>query len=126
MESHPHEESGFRTDTCALGKSAEDAAVDLLERDGYRIVERNYRCKLGELDIVARDGAVLAFVEVRSRADESHGHAAEMVTPAKQRKVARVAAWYLVDRRPRDAQMRFDVVAITGASVELIKDAWRL
>jgi putative endonuclease len=115
-----------RTDTCELGHSAEDVAADLLCHEGYWLVERNYRCKLGELDIVARDGAVLAFVEVRSRADDAHGHAAEMITPAKQRRVARVAEHYLAERRPLDAQMRFDVVAITGDDVQLIKDAWRL
>src|SRR5262245_8936251 len=113
-------------DTCALGHSAEDVAADLLRHEGYWIVERTYRCKLGELDIVAGDGAVLAFVEVRSRADDEHGHAAEMITRAKQRRVSRVAACYLAERRPSDTQMRFDVVAITGDDVQLIKDAWRL
>ena len=121
-----YDESGFRTDTHSAGQGGETRATALLTREGYTIVERNYRCNLGELDIVARDGDVLAFVEVRSRADDSHGHAAEMVTRAKQHTVSRVAECYLVDREPRDERMRFDVVAITGDDIALIKDAWRL
>jgi len=121
-----YDESGFRTDTHTAGQGGETRATALLTREGYTIVERNYRCSLGELDIVARDGDVLAFVEVRSRADDSHGHAAEMVTSDKQKKVTRVAECYLLDRKPPDERMRFDVVAITGEDVALIKDAWRL
>jgi putative endonuclease len=121
-----YDESGFRTDTRSAGQGGETRATALLTREGYTIVERNYRCSLGELDIIARDGDVLAFVEVRSRADDSHGHAAEMVTRDKQHKVTRVAECYLLDRRPRDERMRFDVVAITGDDIALIKDAWRL
>ena len=112
--------------TVSRGASAESVAATALQRAGYRIVERNYRCLAGELDIVAYDSTILAFVEVRSRADDSHGHAAEMVDRRKQRQVSRVAACYLEDRRPLAAQMRFDVVAITGDDVQLIKDAWRL
>jgi len=121
-----YDESGFRTDTRTAGQGGETRATALLTREGYTIVERNYRCSLGELDIVARDGDVLAFVEVRSRADDSHGDAAEMVTRDKQHQVTRVAECYLLDRDPSDARMRFDVVAITGDAIELIKDAWRL
>jgi putative endonuclease len=112
--------------TVSRGASAESVAATTLQRAGYRIVERNYRCNAGELDIVAYDNAILTFVEVRSRADDRHGHAAEMVDRKKQRRVSRVAACYLEDRRPLAAKMRFDVVAITGNDVQLIKDAWRL
>jgi putative endonuclease len=112
--------------TVALGASAEADATRLLLDSGYRIVERNFRCASGELDIVARDGEVLVFVEVRSRADEDHGHAVEMVGRRKQRRVARVAAHYLAVRQPRYDEARFDVVAKTGGELVLIKDAWRL
>lgn len=108
------------------GMAAEDAAVQLLIDAGYRIVERNFRCKLGELDIVARDGDVLAFVEVRSRSDDDHGSAAEMVRPTKQRRVARVAAYYLATQNPAYDACRFDVVAITAGDAVLLKDAFRL
>ncbi len=114
------------TTTIEIGANAESVATRALSRAGYQIVERNYRCKAGELDIIARDGAILAFVEVRSRADAEHGHAAEMVTVAKRRQVARIAAHYLALVRPEIDQVRFDVVAITGDAVDVIKDAWRL
>jgi putative endonuclease len=112
--------------TIEVGARGEDRAVRHLARHGYRIVERNYRCKVGELDIVARDGSVLVFVEVRSRRDGERGSALDAVTWHKRRKVSRVAMVYLAQRRPRFEQARFDVVAITGAELVHIKDAWRL
>jgi putative endonuclease len=111
--------------TVALGASAEAAATRLLCDRGYEIVERNFRCKAGELDLIARDRGVLVFVEVRSRADADHGHAAEMVDAHKQRQVARIAEHYLALREPDYDEVRFDVVAITGETAELIQDAWR-
>ena len=114
------------TSTITRGASAETAATAALLAAGYQIVERNFTCKAGELDVVARDGDVLVFVEVRSRADGTHGHAAEMVTPGKRAQVARVARVYLEARQPVFDECRFDVVAITGDAIDLIKDAWRL
>lgn len=112
--------------TVSLGASAEDAAHAYLVAHGYQIVRRNYRAKIGELDLVAYDGATLVFIEVRSRANDDHGHAAEMVTSRKQRRVARVAQVYLLAERPIYENCRFDVVAITGGEIELIRDAFRL
>jgi len=117
---------GTEKTTVEVGACAETAATRILTAHGYRIVERNYRCKAGELDVIARDGDVLVFVEVRSRGDGEHGDAAEMVDRRKQRQVARVAAFYLVEREPDYEDCRFDVVAITGDRVELFQDAWRL
>ncbi len=97
-----------------------------LRRRGYRIVERNFRCRLGEIDIVARDGDALVFVEVRSRADGTRGSAEESVNPAKQRRIARVATAYLTARRPEFDACRFDVVGITGDRVTVLVDAFRL
>jgi len=111
--------------TLATGASAEAAATRLLLARGYQIVERNFRCRAGELDLIARDRGVLVFVEVRSRADAEHGHAAEMVDAHKQRQVARVAEHYLAIRAPAYDEVRFDVVAITGGEAELFQDAWR-
>lgn len=110
----------------AIGAGAEQRAATELQRLGYQIVERNFRCHIGELDIVARERGVLAFVEVRSRADARHGHAAEMVNAAKRIAVSRVAAAYLAMRRPPFTHARFDVVAITGSQIDVIRDAWRL
>ena len=112
--------------TIEVGATGEDRAVDHLLRSGLRIVERNYRCKVGELDVVARDGAVLVFVEVRSRRSAEYGSALDAVSFHKRRKVTRVAMAYLAARRPRFTEARFDVVAITGDELVHIKDAWRL
>jgi putative endonuclease len=111
--------------TVETGASAEQLAVDYLVAHGYGIVERNYRCDVGELDIVATDGAVMVFVEVRSRADDDHGDAIESVNRRKQRKVTLVAEVYLAHRRPPHDEFRFDVVAISGDHIELYEDAWR-
>ena len=113
--------------TVDAGASAESAATRLLLDHGYHIVERNFRCAAGEIDVIAREPEdTLVFVEVRSRADASHGHAAEMVDARKRRQVSRVADWYLAVRRPTYESVRFDVVAITGDDLQLIRDAWRL
>jgi putative endonuclease len=112
--------------TIDLGVTGEDRAVSLLVRSGLRIIERNYRCKVGELDVVALDGDTLVFVEVRSRQTTTYGSALEAVGWHKQRKVARVAQQYIAFRRPAFATARFDVVAITGHQIVHVRDAWRL
>ena len=109
-----------------VGATGEDRAADYLVRQGYKIVERNYRSKLGELDVIARDGRVLVFVEVRSRRSAEFGSALDAVNVHKRRKVTRVAMNYIAYRRPRFDEARFDVVAITGPELVHIKDAWRL
>jgi putative endonuclease len=111
--------------TVECGASAELDATGALLAAGYQIVERNFACKAGELDIVARDGDVLVFVEVRSRADGAHGHAAEMVSASKRAQVTHVARIYLQAREPVFDECRFDVVAITGDVIDIIRDAWR-
>ena len=108
------------------GTFAEGDATQLLVDAGYRIVERNYRCKAGELDIVARDGDVLVFIEVRSRSDDDHGSAFEMIRRTKQRRVIRVARYYLEAVAPDFEECRFDIVAITAGEPILIKDAFRV
>lgn len=108
------------------GQRGEERAVEHLLDRGYSVVERNFRCRLGEIDIIARDGDALVFVEVRTRTDGRRGTALETVTPAKQRRIARVAEVYLSMRRQHAAACRFDVVGITGEQVELVRDAFRL
>ena len=95
-----------------LGLVGEDIAARTLEARGYAILERRFRTDRGEIDIVATDGETLVFVEVKARADQEFGSAAECVTPAKQRQVARMAAEYLAVRHVTDRPCRFDVVAI--------------
>jgi putative endonuclease len=114
-----------RPSSRGAGARAEDRAAARLRHEGYRIVDRNFRCRLGELDIVAEDGDTLVFVEVRSRASARYGSALQAISPAKRRQVARVAQVYLAARRCAQP-CRFDVVGITGDDVVLIKDAFRL
>jgi len=112
--------------TIEVGATSEERAVDHLLRQGYRIVERNFRCKVGELDVIARDGRTLVFVEVRSRRSAEYGSALEAVHWGKRKKVSRVAQAYLTVRRPHFETARFDVIAITGGELVHIQDAWRL
>ena len=95
-----------------LGESGEDLAARELERRGYAIVARRYRCRRGELDIVARDGATIVFVEVKTRDGGEFGCGVEAVTPLKQRRIADVARDYLVRHRLQGRPCRFDVVSV--------------
>ena len=112
-----------------FGRKGEDLAVDFLAAHGYDIIERNYRKKFGEIDIVARDGATLCFIEVKTRITDAYGHPFEAVTPSKQRVIRRLAAVYLADHRIGDELIRFDVIGVffpdgAGPVVELLKDAF--
>ena len=115
-----------RRTTIERGQNGEARAVAYLLRAGMRIIARNWKSKLGELDIVARDRGTLVFVEVRSRADAMHGNAIEMVGVHKQRKVTRVAWSYIAKCRPHFITARFDVIGVTGDDLVHIRDAWRL
>jgi putative endonuclease len=94
------------------GREGEDLACRHLERAGFVIVERNYRCRGGELDIVARDGATFVFVEVKDRGGSSHGSAVEAVTREKRRRILRAARLYAATHGLSEAPLRFDVVSI--------------
>jgi putative endonuclease len=98
-----------------FGSWAEDEAARLLARLGFRIVARNWRTRRGEVDVVARRGNLLVFVEVKAREREDRGTAAEAVTPAKRRRLAEAASAYLAQQRGEaDAlDVRFDVVTVT-------------
>jgi putative endonuclease len=98
-----------------LGLVGEELAARELTARGYAILERRYRTQHGEIDIVAADGETLVFVEVRARATDEMGSAAESVTDAKRRKVTAMAVDYLARHRVTDKPCRFDVVAIDAA-----------
>jgi putative endonuclease len=112
------------------GKKGEDIAVARLKGEGYEILERNYRCLFGEVDIVARDGDTIVFVEVKSRRSETYGDPQLAVGPTKQKKLSRVAVKYLEERHLYSCNARFDVVAVkilpAGNHVELISNAFDL
>ena len=95
------------------GKQGEDLACRELRRRGYEIFDRRYRTRLGELDIVARDGDTLVFIEVKARTSESHGSALEAITRPKRRVIVQMAHDYMTRRRPWSGPCRFDVVAVT-------------
>jgi putative endonuclease len=95
-----------------LGERGEDAAVAFLERAGLTIVERNWRCQTGEIDIVALDGTVLVLCEVKTRRTVAKGTPADAITPAKQRRYARLAAAYLQASSLEDVSVRFDVITL--------------
>jgi len=116
------QQSAPRTSRQISGAAGEDAALDHLRRHGLTLVERNFRCKGGEIDLVMRDGAALVFVEVRRRADDRHGGAAASVTPAKQARLLLAAQLYLQRYRVPPA-CRFDVVAIDGDRINWLKNA---
>ena len=103
------------------GQHWERRAETYLQRQGLRTVERNFHCRLGEIDLVMRDGAVTVFVEVRYRRRSSFGRARESVTAQKQLKIARAAGIFLT-RQPELAQTpcRFDVLSIDGGALPRI------
>ena len=96
----------------ALGKTGEDLACRELERRGYAIVARRHRRRGGELDIIARDGPTLVFIEVKARDDRSFGEAAEAVTARKRRRIVRLAIDYVMRHHLANVPCRFDVVSI--------------
>ena len=112
--------------TSDVGAEAEERAVRFLSERGYWVIERNYKCEIGELDIVARHGDDLVFVEVRSRESDEHGDAVDTVGPRKQQKISRVAEVYLMHKQPAFERCRFDVVAIDDDQISVYEDAWRL
>ncbi len=113
-----------------FGRSSEALAAAYLRGRGYRIVERNYRTSLGEIDIIARDGDTIAFVEVKARRSRRYGPAKGALTATKRRTICRVAQLYLKATGQSGVRARFDVVAIDAAArearIELIQNAFPL
>ncbi len=111
------------------GRLGELEALDELERRGYHILERNYRCRRGEADLVAEEGETLVFVEVKTRAELGHGLPREAVDRTKQRRLVHAALRYCHDHQVEERPVRFDVVEVVllrgqVAGVEVIPDAF--
>ena len=102
------------------GKVGEDDAVRWLERQGYRVVERNVVNHAGEIDVVAYEEETVCFVEIKARASDAYGLAIEAVDLRKQRRISRAAALYLAMKGPRNTPCRFDVLGLDRAG-----DGWR-
>ena len=114
----------------ALGKKGEGKALRFLKKKGYRIIEKNYVCKLGEMDIIAKEKDTLAFIEVKTRTTTEFGPPQLAVNSSKQRQLSKVALNYLKEKQLEEVKARFDVVAILlgqkGEQIELIRDAFEL
>jgi putative endonuclease len=95
-----------------LGKIGEQAVAKFLKKYGYKILAQNYRCKLGEIDIIAKDGQVLVFIEVKTRSGTSYGSPAAAVTIRKQRQISKAAQCYLAEHSLFESPARFDVVSV--------------
>lgn len=112
------------------GEKGESLAVEQLTKKGYKILERNYRTKMGEIDIIAKDGDVIVFIEVKARQTASYGNPKYAVTWTKQKKIIRTAQLYLKLTNQLDKRARFDVVAIHRKEgrqfIEIIQNAFDL
>ena len=95
-----------------VGATGEDLAAAVLKKQGYQILERNYRTPLGEIDLIARHRGVLVFVEVKTRRSRKFGSPQEAVHPAKQERLRNLAEYYLQQKELGEVLLRFDVVGI--------------
>jgi putative endonuclease len=114
-----------------LGRSGEELACRFLKKKGYKILEKNYRGRLGEIDVVAREGGCLVFVEVKTRSTTSHGHPLESIDSRKQRQLAKAAGEYLADCGDEEQLCRFDAVSVivgedSNPDVELVRNAFEI
>lgn len=116
---------GVPTPAALAGRAAEEATATLLERHGLRLLARNYRTRFGEIDLVAQEGDMLVFVEVRARAGRAYGGAAASVDGIKQRRLVAAARHYLA-RLGREPACRFDVVSWEGGRARWIRGAFEL
>ncbi len=113
-----------------LGKQGEDLAFKKIRSLGYKCLCRNYRCPLGEIDLVAQDGDTLVFLEIKTRKGRSLGYAKEAVDARKRRQLSKVALAYMKANGCCDVKSRFDVVAISfqgvGKEIEVVQNAFDL
>ena len=113
-----------------FGEKSENLAAWYLKKNGYKIIEQNYRNRMGEIDIIAREKKTIVFVEVKSRRSIRYGNPKWAVTPKKQRKISMVALYYLKTTQQIDAKARFDVVSITSnrdePQIEIVRNAFDL
>ncbi len=106
------------------GADYEQAVGYYLQQMGYEVLEYNYRCRIGEIDIIARDGEYLVFCEVKYRRDDRKGAPLEAVDVRKQRTIFRCAQCYLAEHRLGDVPCRFDAAGVQGGKITYVKDAF--
>ncbi len=113
-----------------LGKLGEEAAVGLLKDNGYKILQKNYKTKLGEIDIIAKDKDTICFIEVKTRQTDRFGSPCEAISKFKQRQISKAALTFLKEKNILDKKARFDIVSIIYSKekpkLDLIRDAFEL
>ena len=113
-----------------LGKAGEDFAFKKIKKLGYKCIERNYRCILGEIDLIATHGDCLVFIEIKTRKGRDTGYAKEAVTHRKMRQISKTALNYMKEHQCYDTKSRFDVIAISinqgKPDIEVIQNAFEL
>ncbi len=120
----------MKNDRQQFGEESEIQAMKYLKKKGYRILQQNYRNRLGEIDIIAKEKNVIAFIEVKAKRSNYYGHPKYAVTPKKQKKISMVALSYLKQTKQMQTSARFDVVTVQfrhqNYEIELIKNAFEL
>ena len=115
----------LKSNTRNTGTSYERKAAEYLEQQGLVILQHNYRCRQGEIDLIARDKEYLVFVEVKYRSQNRAGYSLDAVNPAKQKKISKVARYFLAaEYHCTEIPCRFDVIGIDGGCLHWIKDAF--
>jgi putative endonuclease len=111
-----------------IGFIAEKYACDYLQKQGLKLITSNYRCRVGEIDLIMQDNEFLVFIEVRARTSATHGNALESVNYFKQQKLIKAATYYLLQQKCMDLPMRFDIFALDGIkpTVNWVKNAFSI
>ncbi|HWT27079.1 MAG TPA: YraN family protein [Mobilitalea sp.] len=108
-----------------VGTKFEQKAADYLKKNDYTIIEKNFRCKIGEIDLIGKNEGYLCFIEVKFRSSSQKGFPAEAITPTKIRRITRTAEFFLLlHNLPQDIPCRFDAVVILDDEISLIKNAF--
>jgi len=108
-----------------LGSRYEKWAASYLMHKGYQIIENNFRCRFGEIDIIAKDKTTLVFVEVKYRKNDNYGTALEAVSLKKQKNIRKVSEYYIISNKlSMELDIRYDIVAILGNKVTLLENAF--
>ncbi|MDD6305519.1 MAG: YraN family protein [Clostridiales bacterium] len=116
---------GEKCNKRAVGSAYEKIVGEYLGRQNYQILEYNFRCRIGEIDLIAKEGGYLVFIEVKYRDSEKRGNPLEAVTRKKQRIISKVASYYCVTHGyGEETPCRFDVAAVLGEKITVIKNAF--
>ncbi len=125
LEGEQTKERKYCLNNRKIGAQFETVAAELLKQQGFHILEKNYRCKTGEIDLIAREGEYLVFIEVKYRKNARKGFAVDAVTREKQKKICRTADFYMRQHHMfGDMCIRFDVAAIDGKEIRIVKNAF--